>query len=110
MEAQRLHSLKTYVWVVYFLTALSYFIPLTGLVGVIIAYVKRPDSEGTYLHYHFTWIINTFWIALALSIVGILTLFIMVGWLFLLGGLVWAIYRLVKGGIRLNEGQSPYDF
>ena len=110
MEEQRIHSLKTFVWVVYFLTALSYFIPLTGLVGVIIAYIKRPDALDTYLHYHFTWIINTFWVALGISIVGLLTIFIMVGWAILLGGFIWAIYRLVKGGLRLNENRSPYDF
>ena len=110
MEDARTASLKNVAWAVYLLVALSYFIPFTGLIGIIIAYIKRPDSEGTFLHYHFTWLINTFWIALIISLVGIATLFIMVGWAVLFAGFVWALYRLIKGGLRLNENRSPYDF
>jgi uncharacterized membrane protein len=110
MEAQRIASLKNVAWAIYALLALSYFIPFTGLIGIIIAYVKRPDAEGTFLHFHFTWLINTFWIALIITLIGILTLFIMVGWAVMFGGFVWALYRLIKGGLRLNEDRSPYDF
>jgi len=110
MDAYRQDSLKNVVWAVYVLMAMTYFVPLTGLIGVIIAYIKRPDAEETLYHYHFTWLINTFWIALSVYIVGFLTLVFVIGWAILFGGFVWILYRLVKGGLRLNEERSPYDF
>src|SRR5438094_5597635 len=41
--------------------------PLTGIVGIIaiiLAYVKRPDAEGTWLASHYRWLIRTFWFSL----------------------------------------------
>ena len=110
MEEARLRSLRNIVWIAYGLLAASYFIPFTGLASVIVAYVKRPDAEGGYLHDHFTWLINTFWITVILTAVGLLLLFVVVGWVFLVAGLVWALYRIIKGALRLNEDRSPYDF
>jgi uncharacterized membrane protein len=110
VETQRIESLKTFVWIAYALLAASYFIPFAGIASVILAYIKRADAEGTYLHFHFTWLINTFWVLLALSVVGVALLFIVVGWAVLFGAAVWALYRIIKGGLRLNEARSPYDF
>lgn len=103
-------SLKNVAIAVYILIALSYFIPFSGLIGVIIAYVKRSDAEGTWVHGHFTWLINTFWIALGIGIAGALTLAVVFGWLLLTAGFIWTLYRLIKGALRLNEARSPYDF
>ncbi len=38
-----------------------------GLIGVIIAYLKRGEADGTLWRTHFTYIIHTFW----LGVVGI---------------------------------------
>ena len=80
---------------------------------MIINYVKRPDARGTWLESHFTWQIRTFWFAMlwaaVVIIVGTLLAIVLIGiaiWivgLFALG--IWAIYRIVRGWMRLSNRQ-----
>ena len=84
-----------------------------SIIAVIINYVKRGEARGTWLESHFDWQIRTFWWALlwalivaavsavlAVVIVGFATW--MVG-MFLLGA--WAIYRVLRGWLRLKDRQ-----
>jgi uncharacterized membrane protein len=82
-----------------------------SIIAVIINYVKRSEARGTWLESHFSWQIRTFWYALAWSVlvalVSIPLTIIVVGiatWaagLFVLG--VWAIYRIARGWMALND-------
>lgn len=82
-----------------------------SIIAVIINYVKRPDARGTWLESHFTWQIRTFWFAMlwaaVVIIVGTLLAIVLIGiaiWivgLFALG--IWAIYRIVRGWMRLSN-------
>jgi uncharacterized membrane protein len=84
-----------------------------SIIAVIINYVKRPHARGTWLESHFTWQIRTFWFAMlwaaAVVLVGAVLAIVLVGiaiWiigLFALG--IWAIYRIVRGWMRLNSCQ-----
>ncbi|MDX1818435.1 MAG: hypothetical protein R3180_12015 [Marinobacter sp.] len=91
---------------VYILQALSFFVGgITGLVGVIINYVKLDDVRNTWIERHFQWQIRTFWIGLLWTVIGVLTAGIIIGWFILLGISIWVIYRIVKGALALNEGK-----
>jgi uncharacterized membrane protein len=91
----------------------SFLFGWPSIIAVIINYVKRSDVRGTWLESHFSWQIRTFWFALLWAVfVGLVSLplsVILVGigtWiagLFLLG--VWAIYRIARGWMRLNDHQ-----
>ena len=35
---------------------------IVGLIGIIMAYVKRGDATGTWLASHYRWLIRTFWL------------------------------------------------
>ena len=105
---ERESSTKKVVFVVYILYALSYLFGITYIIGVIVAYVKRGDSDASWLQDHFRWQINTFWVTIILGIIGIITAFIGIGWLILLALAIWNIYRIVKGWLRYNDGLSPY--
>ncbi|HET7370571.1 MAG TPA: hypothetical protein VFK45_07010 [Gammaproteobacteria bacterium] len=74
---------------------------ITSVIGLIINYVKRGD--GTAIDSHHSWMIRSFWWALLWSIIGVLTIFFLVGYAIL--GLVWLwyIYRHVRGLIRLLD-------
>jgi len=82
-----------------------------SIIAVIINYVKRNDTRGTWLESHFTWQIRTFWFAVLWSciigILGAVFLIVLIGigiWVagfFILG--VWAIYRIATGWMRLND-------
>ena len=94
---------------VYACYAIGFFIGVTWLVGVIIAYVKRDDAGATWMASHFSWQIRTFWWALlwmalggllAITIIGLVIAYPLwiVTWL-------WALYRVIKGWLRLSEAK-----
>jgi uncharacterized membrane protein len=83
---------------------------LVGVIGVIVAYVKRGDARGTWLESHMTWLIRTFWWSTLWALIGwavlILLAVVVIG--FALGPLIWAIvaiwvlYRVIRGLMNLN--------
>ncbi len=94
--------------VVYILQALSFFVGgITGLAGVIVNYVKLDDVANTWVEPHFRWQIRTFWIGLLWTVIGLVTVAILIGWFILLGVSIWVIYRIVKGALALNDGRPP---
>ncbi|MCU7796750.1 MAG: hypothetical protein KZQ75_06435 [Candidatus Thiodiazotropha sp. (ex Myrtea spinifera)] len=106
---EQLRSLKTLTTVIYALQAASLLIGITFLVAVIINYVKRQDVQGTFLESHFTWQIKTFWYGLLWGIIGLITVFIVVGYFILLANTIWVIYRIVKGWLRLTDDKAAYS-
>ncbi|MBU3737780.1 MAG: hypothetical protein FGM55_02365 [Rhodoferax sp.] len=96
-------SLRQITLVVYALYALSWVTGITALVAIIINYVKRDDARGTLYESHFTWQIRTFWWSLAWTLLGVLTMFILVGFLIMGITAVWSIYRLVRGWLNWND-------
>ena len=104
--AEQLASLKTLTLVVYALQVLSVFVGITAIVGVIINYVKREDAAGTLYASHFDWQIRTFWWGLVWSVIGFVLLFAFgLGLLVWFVAGIWALYRVVKGFIKLNDNQ-----
>jgi uncharacterized membrane protein len=84
-----------------------------SIIAVIINYVKRGDARGTWLESHFRWQIRTFWFALLWAvivwIVSIVLAAVLIGFATWILGVIalgiWAIYRIAKGWLRLNEGR-----
>ncbi|HUH87087.1 MAG TPA: hypothetical protein VL003_03440 [Pusillimonas sp.] len=101
-------SIKTVATVVYALQAAAFFVGITAIVAVIIAHVKIGDSRGTWLESHFRWQIRTFWYSLLWCVVGLILMTIVVGYFVLVGLLVWTIYRIAKGWLRLLDGKAMY--
>jgi uncharacterized membrane protein len=106
---ERERSARTAAGVGYALQAAGFLTVVSLLAAVVIAYLKRDDVEGSWLHSHFQWQIRTFWY-LALWVVGALFL-AMVLQLSTVGfGVVWFpsalwfIYRIVHGWLLLNDG------
>ncbi len=104
--AEQLASLKTLTMVVYALQVLSVFVGITAIVGVIINYVKRDDAAGTLYASHFDWQIRTFWWGLVWSAIGFVLLFAFgLGLLVWFVAGIWALYRVIKGFLKLNDNQ-----
>ncbi len=99
---------KSLTSVIYLLYALSLVVGVTVLVAIVMNYVKRDDVAGTWLESHFRWQIRTFWFSLLWGLIGVATTFIIVGFVVLFADLIWYIYRIVKGWIRLNDGKPMY--
>lgn len=91
----------------------SFLFGWPSIIAVIVNYVKRGDARGTWLESHFAWQIRTFWFALLwgclVALAGLVLAIVLVGFaiwvvgLFLLG--VWAIYRIARGWLRLQDRQ-----
>lgn len=108
-SAQELAGLKNIAMVVYILQALSFLWGLTAIVGVIVNYVKRDDARGTVYESHFDWQIRTFWWGLVWAVVGVLLIVAMgLGFLVMFVAWIWAIYRVVKGWLKLTEGKPVF--
>lgn len=108
-DVQKMDSQKNLAFVIYVLQLLALVSFVTAVVGVVISYIKVDDArEPDWLRTHYRWQIKTFWIWLLLTIVGFITIIILIGWLILLFTTIWLIYRVVKGLIRLHDSQ-PVD-
>jgi len=92
--------------IVYILYLASLVFGITSIVGVIIAYIYR-GSAPDWVNTHYTLQIRTFWIGLLIGVVGVVTMFIFIGWLILLFGLVWMIVRCVIG-LKTSSAGQPY--
>lgn len=76
-----------------------------SIIAVILNYVKRGETRGTFLESHFRWQIRTFWFALLWVLVAVLLGLTIVGLpltyvIAVLAGL-WVLYRIVRGWLRL---------
>lgn len=105
---QREKANKTVTTLIYALYAASLVIGITGLVAIVMNYVKRGEVAGSWLESHFRWQIRTFWFSLLWAVVGAITAILVVGWFILIADLVWFIYRIVKGWLRLNDNKPMY--
>lgn len=85
-----------------------------SVLAVLLNYIKRESTRGTYLESHFRWQIRTFWFALLWLVVGAILFITIIGiplaWtLVVLVGL-WVLYRMTGGVFRLMEQQAmPVD-
>lgn len=102
-------SAKTLTMVIYALYAASFLLGITAIVAIVINYVKKGDVAGTFLESHFRWQIRTFWFGLLWGVLGAIASLVIVGWFVLLANLVWIIYRIVKGWLRLNDNRPMYE-
>jgi uncharacterized membrane protein len=94
---------------IYACYAIGFFIGVTWLVGVIIAYIKRDEAKGTWMESHFSWQIRTFWWSVLWCVVGsilfVTIIGIVIAWPLWAVAWLWALYRVIKGWIKLNDAK-----
>jgi uncharacterized membrane protein len=108
VEVNNTNSAKTLTTIIYALYAASFVFGITGIVAIIMNYVKKDDVAGTFLESHFRWQIRTFWFGLLWGVLGAATWIFVVGWFVLAANGIWFIYRLVKGWLYLNDNKPMY--
>jgi uncharacterized membrane protein len=106
LEADRLRSLRTLTHVLYALYAVHWLTGgITGLIAVIINYVKRSDAAGTPYEAHFDWQIRTFWYGLAGYLIGLALIIVLIGVPVLWAVGIWMLYRIIKGWLYLYDNK-----
>lgn len=81
---------------VYILYLVALAVGVTGIVGVVMAYMYRGTAPA-WVQTHYQFQIRTFWIWLLGVVVGGLLTFVFIGFLILPAVLIWFIVRCVKG-------------
>jgi uncharacterized membrane protein len=108
-----LHSLAVLIGVTTFHTIVGSFIgSLPSIIAVIMNYVRRSATHGTYLESHFRWQLRTFWYAVLWACVSGLVLITIIGLFLGLAGFlalaIWIIYRLARGWLTLRDRKPLY--
>jgi uncharacterized membrane protein len=110
------------------LAATSAMFLLFGAGALIIAYIKKTESQGTYLSSHCDWIVATFWWTLGVFAVLVIVTLVTVGaaifsaatssvptliasaggflllWLVAFFALwAWGVYRTIRGWLHLSQ-------
>lgn len=93
------------VIIVHALNLASCFVGLTGLVAVIIAYLKRGEMGNDLWYDHLSFAIRTFWIGLVVSLIGLITSFIGIGFLILMVVFVWYLVRTIFALLKAIENK-----
>jgi uncharacterized membrane protein len=125
----------TLLGISYGLYALGLVMFWPAFIGLVIAYVRRGDTSGTFIASHYTWLIRTFWAWLIGFAAGMTTLAayvlpaavevgktakqthqVRLPWEMLggavVGGMImtvvwcWVVYRLVRGTLRLADARD----
>ena len=120
-------SLVTIAQIIYGLHALSILIGLTSavtivgafvfgvpsIIAVIINYLYRNGTRGTFLESHFRWQIRTFWFALLWIVIGAMLFVTLIGiplaWIICIAAGLWVIYRVGRGWLALQD-RKPMVF
>lgn len=90
-----------------------YFIGLptigaTSLAGVIIAHLKANEVADPWRS-HLDYQIRTFWLSIAIAIVGSILMLLLVGWFVLLLLPLWILIRCIKGFLVANDNRPIED-
>ena len=98
--------------ILYLVHAATFFFSLgmLSIVPVIVNYVKRPETAGTMVYSHHTWMIRSFWWYVVWMAIGGALFFtiILIPLAYLLWFVVWVwkAYRLVRGFLDLNNNRA----
>lgn len=106
---------KQFARILYVAHALT-FIFSAGMLSIlvlIVNYVKRPDTAGTMVYSHHTWMIRSFWwyaIWFAIATVIFFTLGLILIGLPIAWGIwglawIWMAYRIIRGFMDLNNNK-----
>ena len=90
--------------VIYILLIVSTLVGITGIIGLIMAYVMK-DGTADWLQTHYRFQIRTYWIGLLYVLLGVFTLTVTLGYFILLFTFVWVIVRCTKGLKQLEDRQ-----
>jgi uncharacterized membrane protein len=95
---------QTNALVVYILYLAGLVIGISGLIGLVIAYINRGKAGG-FVETHYTWQIRTFWIGLLYAAISIVLMMLAIGFVLLFAVAVWFIVRCILGIQALQRGE-----
>lgn len=95
--------------IVSLLYIVSFLVGITGLVGVILAFVWKDEVAGTWEESHLQFHIMTFVIGLIGSVIGIILSFVLIGIPLLIALAVWVLVRSVLALLKAQKQEPIAD-
>lgn len=83
----------------------SFVVGITGIVGVVLAYVWRGEAGTGWEASHYTFHIRTFWIAFLAGIVSAILMIVLIGFFGFLLIAIWVIVRTVLALLQAQKQQ-----
>ncbi|TIT71158.1 MAG: hypothetical protein E5W60_08895 [Mesorhizobium sp.] len=99
---------STNALVIYILYLAGLVIGVTGIVGIVLAYINRGKAGG-FVESHYTFLIRTFWIGLLYALISVVLMMLVIGFLLMFAAAVWFIARCIlglQGGEPVKNPQS----
>ncbi|WP_196259463.1 DUF4870 family protein [Pelagibacterium limicola] len=100
---------RTWTIVIWALYLGSFVTGISGLVGLILAYLKRDELAGTAFESHAVSAIRTFWIGLVAALVGLVLTIVLIGPLVMLAVAAWFLFRSVRGLVLAIDSKPIAD-
>lgn len=110
-SSPQLANQQTLLWWLYLIHGASVVFSLGAFsfIPLIINYIKRDETNGTFLRSHHSWQIRSFWWYLFWVGVGGVLFMTVIGIplaaLIWLSAWVWKAYRLIKGFLDLDDNK-----
>jgi uncharacterized membrane protein len=106
---------KQFARILYIAHALTFLFSagMLSILVMIVNYIKRPDTAGTIVYSHHTWMIRSFWwyavwFALATVIfftLGLILIGLPIAWAIWGLAWIWMAYRIIRGFLDLNNNR-----
>ncbi|QPC94630.1 DUF4870 domain-containing protein [Mesorhizobium sp. INR15] len=90
--------------VIYVLYLAGFVIGVSGIVGLVLAYINRGKAGG-FVESHYTFLIRTFWIGLLYALIAFVLVFVIIGFVLMFAVAVWFIARCILGLQALQRGE-----
>ena len=83
----------------------SFFLGLTAIIGVVLAYVWKGDKHEEWQDSHYHYLINTFWIGLVGGAISLVLMLVLIGFLLLPLVGVLVIVRCILSLVNAQKRQ-----
>jgi len=103
---------KQFARILYIAHAITFFFSLgtLSILVLIVNYIRRPDTIGTMVYSHHTWMIRSFWFYVLWMVVALVLAITLIGiplaWLVGVGAWIWMAYRIIRGFLDLNNNKA----
>ena len=91
------------------LYAASWLTGITGIIGVVLAYVWKGDAHEPWEATHYDYLIRTFWFGLAGSVIGLILMVVLIGFPILLAVGIWFLVRAIMSLINAQKRVAMPD-
>ncbi|SLJ95139.1 DUF4870 family protein [Novosphingobium mathurense] len=81
----------------------SFMTGVTAIIGIVLAFVWRNEPKADWEVSHYQYLINTFWIGLAGSVLGFMLMIVLIGFLILPAVAVLVIVRSVMSLLNAQK-------